>query len=128
MDLVAQAEAREEEARSCFVSHDSDGSGTIDTAELEMVLTKLGLKQQGETDESFKSLVGRCMKEHDANSDGVLSFNEFQRLYNAVKGVKAEDMRGETPDDAANPRSHTRTRTGLAGDWAQKGQMCRRGG
>jgi hypothetical protein len=95
MDLVAQAEAREEAARHCFVSHDSDNSGNIDVNELLAVLTDLGLKQKGETDDSFKALVARCMREHDANSDGVLSFTEFQRLYNAVKGVSADDMRGE---------------------------------
>ena len=27
------------------------------------------------------------MREHDANADGVHSFDEFKRLYNAVKGV-----------------------------------------
>lgn len=96
MDIVALAEAREDEARACFVSHDVDGSGTIDAGELLAVLLHLGLKREDEDEDSFKALVGRCMKEHDANSDGMLSFTEFQRLYNAVKGVKAEDMRGES--------------------------------
>ena len=107
MDLVAQAEIREEEARHCFVSADKDGSGVIETSELKEVLLSLGLKQEGETDESFDALVGRCMKEHDANSDGVLSFNEFQRLYNAVKGVKLEDMRGVSTCPPRASRAHS---------------------
>ena len=89
MDLVAQAEAREEEARAWFVAHDADDSGTIDAAELASVFRALGLKRADQDEASFETLVGRRLREHDANADGVLSFDEFQRLYNAVKGVAA---------------------------------------
>ena len=87
MDLVARAEAREEEARACFVEHDADGSGSIDAAELLSVFLALGLKRADQDEETFEALVGRCLKEHDANADGVLNFDEFKRLCNAVKGV-----------------------------------------
>uniref|UniRef100_A0A7S0STZ7 cGMP-dependent protein kinase n=1 Tax=Mantoniella antarctica TaxID=81844 RepID=A0A7S0STZ7_9CHLO len=93
MDIVAQAEAREEQARSCFASHDLDGSGNIDARELLYALMDLGLKHADEDVASFKTLVERCMKEHDANADGVLSWTEFQQMYNAVSGVRSEARR-----------------------------------
>ena len=45
MGPVAQAEAREEEARACFVERDADRSGSIDAAELLSVFRALGLKR-----------------------------------------------------------------------------------
>ena len=87
MDLVAQAEAREEEARACFLAHDTDDSGTIDATELVSVFRTLGLKRAEQDEASFEARVGRCLSEHDTNADGVLSFDEFKRLYNVIKGV-----------------------------------------
>lgn len=84
MDLVAQAEVREDEARACFVKHDLDGSNTINAAELSSVLTALGLTKDGASDDDFKTLVDETMKKHDTNADGVLQFEEFVVLYNAV--------------------------------------------
>jgi hypothetical protein len=92
MDLVAQAEAREEEARACFLAYDVDNSGSIDAAELLSVFRALGLERDADEDEaSFEARVGRSLSEHDANADGVLSFDEFARLYNVVKGVSDGD-------------------------------------
>lgn len=96
-DLVDQAEAREAEARACFVKHDLDGSSTINASELATVLTTLGLKKDGVRDEEFAALVGATLKEHDANADGVLQFEEFVVMYNAVAG--AGPKKG-APDDA----------------------------
>ena len=92
--LVDQHEARAEAARACFLQHDVDGSGSIDASELAAALESLGLREPGESDESFRALVGRCMHEHDINGGGTLSFNEFSHLYNAVKGVAVENARG----------------------------------
>ena len=78
MDLVAEAEAREEEARACFAEHDVDSSGSIDAAELLSVFRTLGLERDADQeDEAFEARVGRCLREHDTNADGVLSFDEF---------------------------------------------------
>jgi hypothetical protein len=110
MDIVAQAEAREEQARSCFASHDLDGSGNIDARELLYALMDLGLKHADEDVASFKTLVERCMKEHDANADGVLSWTEFQQMYNAVSGVRSEARRGaHTSPATLYPRPKPRT-------------------
>ena len=83
-DLVEQAEAREAEARACFTTHDLDGSNTINAAELATVLTTLGVKKEGVSDDDFKTLVDATLKEHDTNADGVLQFEEFVVMYNAV--------------------------------------------
>ena len=83
-----------------------DNSGSIDAAELleaaaaggsevaeamaeveaSVFRTTLGLGRDADQEDEA-SLVGRCSREHDVNADGVLSFDEFKRLYNAVKGV-----------------------------------------
>ena len=39
--------------------------------------------------------MGRCLREHDANADGVLSFDEFKCLYNVVKGVSVPGRDGD---------------------------------
>lgn len=93
-DLVAQAEAREAEAYEFFTSHDLDRNGSIDRDELVAVLNDLGLRGEGDDDSAMRTLVDKCMQEHDVNSDGKLSFSEFKLMYNAAKGVKPEDMRG----------------------------------
>ena len=67
-----------------------DNSGSIDAAELLSVFrTTLGLGRDADQEDeaSFEARVGRCSREHDVNADGVLSFDDFKRLYNAVKGV-----------------------------------------
>ena len=84
MDLVDQAEAREAEARACFVRHDLDGSDTIDAAELAGVLSSLGLKNDVSSEEEFNALVDATLRHHDKNADGVLSVEEFISVYNAV--------------------------------------------
>jgi Ca2+-binding EF-hand superfamily protein len=86
MDLVEQAEAREAEARTCFLRHDSDGSNTIDANELTSALATLGLKNDS-SDEDFRALVAATLKHHDANHDGVLQFEEFVAAYNHVAKV-----------------------------------------
>lgn len=80
-------------ARSFFDQHDDDGDGRIDVDELTRVLTDLGLKRPGESDRDFSALVGRAMREHDANADGTLSFNEFRSMYATITGVDVEDRR-----------------------------------
>ena len=80
-------------ARSFFDQHDDDGDGRIDVDELTRVLTDLGLKRPGESDRDFSALVGRAMREHDANADGTLSFNEFGSMYAVITGVDVEDRR-----------------------------------
>ena len=90
MDLVARAEAREEEARACFLEHDVDNSGTIDMTELVSVFRSLGLNKAHRDEASFEARVEICLRAHDANEDGVLSFEEFARLYNAVTGASVD--------------------------------------
>ena len=80
-------------ARSFFDQHDDDGDGRIDVDELTRVLTDLGLKRPGESDRDFSALVARAMREHDANADGTLSFNEFRSMYATITGVDVEDRR-----------------------------------
>ena len=80
-------------ARSFFDQHDDDGDGRIDVDELTLVLTDLGLKRPGESDRDFSALVARAMREHDANADGTLSFNEFRSMYATITGVDVEDRR-----------------------------------
>ena len=92
-------------ARACFVAHDGDANGAIDEDELTRALTTLGLKHEGESDAAFRGLVRRCMREHDANADGTLSFNEFRRLYDAVVGVATEDRREAASGSSLDARS-----------------------
>lgn len=79
--------------RSFFDQHDDDGDGCIDADELTRVLADLGLKRPGESDRDFSALVARAMREHDANADGTLSFNEFRSMYATITGVDVEDRR-----------------------------------
>ena len=86
-DLVAQAEAREEEARACFLEHDADKDGNIDAKELLSVFRTLALQRDDEDQVSFEARIGNCLRDHDEDGNGVLSFDEFKHLYNAVEGV-----------------------------------------
>lgn len=81
------------DVRSFFDQHDDDGDGCIDADELTRVLADLGLKRPGESDREFSALVARAMREHDANADGTLSFNEFRSMYATITGVDVEDRR-----------------------------------
>ena len=81
------------DVRSFFDQHDDHGDGCIDAYELTRVLADLGLKRPGESDREFSALVARAMREHDANADGTLSFNEFRSMYATITGVDVEDRR-----------------------------------
>jgi Ca2+-binding EF-hand superfamily protein len=115
MDLVTEAEAREEAARTCFAAHDVDGNGVIDTVELKVALRTLGVKSNDETDVGFDVWVDGCLGHFDADNDGVLSFDYFARLYNATKGIgtgrSPEELvgilRAGTSEDEATVRAST---------------------
>mmetsp|Transcript_10806 Transcript_10806/g.22457 ORF Transcript_10806/g.22457 Transcript_10806/m.22457 type:complete len:549 (+) Transcript_10806:200-1846(+) len=57
--------------RTAFDKIDADGNGYIDLKELESELAA-----SGETPEAIQELI----KEHDANGDGLIDFNEFSAI------------------------------------------------
>merc|ERR1711907_512287 len=57
--------------RTAFDKIDADGNGYIDLKELDSELAA-----SGETPEAIQKLI----KEHDANGDGLIDFNEFSAI------------------------------------------------
>ena len=57
-----------------FQKYDRDSSGTIDSAELAVVLTDLGI-------EVTEEHLSEAFKELDENGDGVISFDEFSKWW-----------------------------------------------
>jgi len=73
---------RRKQLLACFRSLDVDGSGLIDTGEIELVVSQLGLDV---------ALVGELLHQGDDNGDGQLSFTEFMTLI-ARLGAQAQEM------------------------------------
>jgi len=61
--------------RRSFDHFDTDGSGTISTEELERMLCKLGLAEEGD------QVAVRMIRAADEDGDGQVSFEEFISLF-----------------------------------------------
>ena len=65
--------------RRTFDFFDSDGSGTIEKRELEVVLTRLGVASKG--GRMQKEVLDKVFTVADTNQDGKVSFDEFLALF-----------------------------------------------
>jgi calmodulin len=65
--------SQEDELRQAFKVFDKDGNGTIDVAELKLVMQQLG---EPLNDQQLADM----MKEADLNGDGQIDFQEFCKL------------------------------------------------
>jgi serine/threonine protein kinase len=65
--------------RRAFDFFDSDGSGTIEKRELEVVLTRLGVASKG--GRMQKEVLDKVFTVADTNQDGKVSFDEFLALF-----------------------------------------------
>lgn len=72
---------RRKQLLACFRALDVDGSGLIDTGEIELVVSQLGLDV---------ALVSELLHQGDDNGDGQLSFTEFMTLI-ARLGAQAQE-------------------------------------
>jgi calmodulin len=68
----------EEQIREAFKVFDKTGSGFIEIAELKHILTTLGEKLTSEE-------VDGVMKEADADGDGKITLQDFQRVIKSTK-------------------------------------------
>ena len=68
---------RKERLEKVFRKFDSDGNGTISTAEVQFILKDLKF-----TEEEIKRLIAT----HDSNQDGELQFQEFVHFWNECGG------------------------------------------
>ena len=67
---IAMDAAKQEELRQAFAMFDTDGSGSVDAAEIGRVLGKLGHKPS-------KKELEEMIQELDADGDGEIDFGEF---------------------------------------------------
>ncbi|KAH7688570.1 Calmodulin and related proteins (EF-Hand superfamily) protein [Dioscorea alata] len=80
------------ELETMFSTFDKDGDGFITMQELEESLRKLGLFS---TEKELVSMIDRV----DANRDGLIDLDEFQKLYESiVKGNSNGDDDGDDED------------------------------
>mmetsp|Transcript_21622 Transcript_21622/g.34905 ORF Transcript_21622/g.34905 Transcript_21622/m.34905 type:complete len:158 (+) Transcript_21622:56-529(+) len=78
---------------------DKDGNGYINTDEVRYMLTTLyGMREPPEED------VKRFMKRFDANKDGKISFEEFQKAIPEVQKEVKEELK---KNSAASTNSHS---------------------
>lgn len=82
-DLVSEAEEREATARTFFLKHDTNGSGSIDRSELGYALAELAVLD-GMDDETVDDFIEQQFAILDADGSGCISFPEFIDIYNAA--------------------------------------------
>ena len=80
-----QAQRVNKQARKVFLAGDTDGNGTLDFAELKVVLRKLGLDKECETDADFELIAADELRKADVDGSGTLCFDEFKVYFNALK-------------------------------------------
>ncbi|KAG6526945.1 probable calcium-binding protein CML27 [Zingiber officinale] len=72
-------EEEEEDMREAFRVFDEDGDGFISAAELQAVLSKLGLPE-GRSIARVQEMIGSV----DRNADGQVDFGEFKRMMQGI--------------------------------------------
>jgi Ca2+-binding EF-hand superfamily protein len=68
--------------RAVFNEFDADGSGSVDTAEIQAMTAKLGMTFSTEEIEAM-------VRDADTNGNGVLEFDEFEQVIKAHLGKGA---------------------------------------
>ena len=76
---------KEKDARTLFEELDADGSGFLDSGEIEALCKQMGRKLG-------KKELAKAMAEIDADGSGEVSFSEFE-VWWAVNGGRAADKR-----------------------------------
>ena len=82
---LKQAQRVNKEARKVFLAGDTNGNGTLDFAELKVVLRKLGLDKECETAADFELVAADELRKADVDGSGTLCFDEFKVYFNALK-------------------------------------------
>lgn len=77
--------AKRKQLRECFKALDVDGGGTVDKAELALVVQQLGLDAE---------LAEQLLSEGDKDGDGTLSFEEFLTLIAKLSAMAQESDAG----------------------------------
>mmetsp|Transcript_17655 Transcript_17655/g.35507 ORF Transcript_17655/g.35507 Transcript_17655/m.35507 type:complete len:517 (+) Transcript_17655:81-1631(+) len=92
---MRKASSQEEELAHIFDAFDLQRTGTINPSELKEILSRLG---QSLTDDELDDMV----RQADANSDGVIDFNEFRSFL--LNHIKPTDSGTLEVTAAAQPR------------------------
>ena len=75
----------EEKMKTWFRMFDVNRNGQICKKELENLNTFLGDGEIEPIDEETREMINKCMKEFDADGDGVLNYEEFSKLMGAIE-------------------------------------------
>ena len=90
--------------RAVFDEFDTDGSGSVDTAEIQAMTAKLGMTFSTEEIEAM-------VRDADTNGNGVLEFDEFEQVIKAHlgKGASANELGAcRSRSHACRSRAHPR--------------------
>ena len=95
-----------------FQKYDRDNSGTIDSAELAVVLTDLGI-------EVTEEHLSEAFKELDGNGDGVIAFEEFGKWWRREEVIytikRSEEVTGTLKHDDGSVSSYV-SKKGVKGN------------
>lgn len=84
--ILEDDQKRHSYCEEMFAEADEDKSGTLDLDEVvalvNTICSRMHIKFPGA--EPVKELCKRCIKDHDANKDGVLSLKEFRTAFKAT--------------------------------------------
>ena len=98
-----------------FQKYDRDNSGTIDSAELAVVLTDLGI-------EVTEEHLSEAFKELDENGDGVISFEEFGKWWRRDEVIytikRSEEVTGMINKQDDESVGNSASRKGVKGNIA----------
>eukprot|EP01116_Phalansterium_solitarium_P002837 TRINITY_DN1313_c0_g1_i2.p1 TRINITY_DN1313_c0_g1~~TRINITY_DN1313_c0_g1_i2.p1 ORF type:complete len:494 (-),score=176.18 TRINITY_DN1313_c0_g1_i2:370-1851(-) len=81
------------EARSCFEKYDKDGSGSIDLKELKLLLTDM-FDAAHVNKKRRDRILQKYIKDYDVNGDGLMSWEEFNLMFDKEDFVYIESNSG----------------------------------
>lgn len=109
---------RQQKLRFVFRLHDHDGDGFISRQELRrMICLSLAEDEIELDDATVDRLVGEFTRDADTNRDGVIAFEEFERMVEATPGLLDRITRSEAKWIAPNEALLRRLEAGELGWW-----------